>query len=543
MSRSARALALVVLAALLPLVLGGRCGGGDGSGGSATVINVAPVDDRCAALDVEGFPPGFGFIPQAGGGTPRRALAATASRSNLLLFDIESVPFRLSPGGTSSYELPGDADGDGFDEFFKSIDDVVAVSDSLALVPVSGDASSVLFIDPGVVGPRFVEVATPAAFDPADFAGFPGLPAPGSSRVQTGVTTVACIAAGPDALDSRGDRVADALPPFFRCNGPGSFPASFVAGAAIVGSRLFAVTSNLGLDPGTPDTQFLPGSVVVFELDDPDDPTLLSPSLAGPAGRPYVITTAFNPTELTPFTTPGGRRLLLVTHTGAIGIRADDPSTDPIESGAIPITEGAIDVLDADALEIIATYPLVEANPSLRGLGLDPSGRIALFGDVGKRQVYGIDLAPLDGLPPAGSTGLPVDLSSAVIFDGLNPLVVPVLRGGAPPESCPGQIEGVAINQAGTRAYALETCDGTVAGFDLDLSGDPSLAELRGRVTLTSLSIATAPLRPDTIGEARSPGSIAVRPGRPGIDYAGPDVFFTVGDPNGSLCGVRIDAP
>ena len=46
----------------------------------------------------------------------------------------------------------------------------------------------------------------------------------------------------------------------------------------------------------------------------------------------------------------------------------------------------------------------------------------------------------------------------------------------------------------------------------------------------------------DTDGQFRRPSSLKVRPGRPGIDYVGPDVFFLIGDPEGTLCGIRLDS-
>lgn len=533
---------VLVLALLALAALGARCGGGSGSGGSPPTVDQSFSDPRCVALaDLGGFPPGYAFVPQASGGVARRALAGTSSQSNLVPLDIETVPFRL-PAGVDPYSLPADSDGDGIQELFKSIDDVLARNATLALVTVSGDINAVLFVDPSVVGPRAIEVRVPAAFDPADFAPFPGLPAPGVSRTQTGITAAACVDAGPGAMDSRGELLVDAIPSFAWCNGPGSFPASFASGVAIVGDRLFVATSNLGADQGRANTQFLPGSVVSYELDDGDDPAVVSPSLATPDGRPYIVTSGFNPTHITPHRTADGRNLLLVGQTGAIGIRPDDPNTDELEAGALPITEGSIDVIDADALVLLATVPLRAANPSFGPIAIDPTRRLALFGDIAARHVHGLDLMALEALPAADAPGLPLDLPGAVVFDGLNPLEVPARVDGAPAVRCPGQIEGVAFNAAGDRVYALETCDGTVAAFDVDLGGDPSTVELRGRVTFSVLSNATAPLREDTLADPRGPGSLAVRPGIPGVDYAGPDVFFTIGEPEGVLCGVRIDA-
>ena len=35
---------------------------------------------------------------------------------------------------------------------------------------------------------------------------------------------------------------------------------------------------------------------------------------------------------------------------------------------------------------------------------------------------------------------------------------------------------------------------------------------------------------------------LAVRSGFPGLDFSGPELFFTVGDPEGLLCGARVDS-
>jgi hypothetical protein len=396
---------------LLPVLASSRCGGGDGGGGSSVVVVQRSMDPRCAPLgDVGGFPPDFDFVPQAGGGAaPLRVLAASGSASNLVPFDVETVPFQI-PDGSRNRVLPSDADGDGRPDSFKSIGEVAVVSPSLALVIVSGRLEAVIFVDPGGVDLRTAIVSIPADFDPGGFAAFAGLPAPGTARQQTGVATSACIDAGPDARDSRGARLVDVLPSMYWCDGPGTFPATFTASAVVTGKHLFAATSNVGAGQGAEDTQFLPGSVVVYDIEVQGDPVVVSPTQATPDGRPFIVTGAFNPTHVQPYTTASGRRLLLVTDTGAIGIRADDPNTDEIESGSIRLSDGAVDVIDADGLERIAAIPLEQANPAFGGIAIDPTGRVGLLGDVGARRLYAIDLAALNGLPPAASGGLPVVL-------------------------------------------------------------------------------------------------------------------------------------
>ncbi len=534
---------LASLLFLCPLLVGSRCGGGDGSGGSAPVLELRSPDARCVALADPGqFPPDFDFVPPvSGAGAPLRLVAATDMLQNLIPYAIEATPFQQPPG-TVIYPLPADSDQDGNIEFFKSIGQVRALSSSLALVTVSGGIEAVLFIDPSQVGPRTVEVSVPADFVPELFATFPGLPDPGTSREQRGITTTACVSPGAAALDSRGEPLSTAVAPIFWCDGTPSYVASFTAAAAVSAGRLFAAVSNLGVDPGAENTQYLPGALVVYTLDLGVEPPVVAPATDTADALPYLLTSGFNPTGLTPYTTPSGRELLLVTLSGAIGIRADDPNTSELEGGAVAITDGAVDVVDATSAELLATIPLRDANPAFDGLAIDPSGRVALFGDLNARQLYAIDLAALWTLPAAGSGSPPSVLEAAIIFDGTNPLEVDALPGGAPAASCPGQIEGVGFSYTGTRAYALETCDGSLAVLSIDLSGDPSTAALRDRIHVTGVFPVTAPLRADTEGQFRRPSSLKVRPGRPGIDYVGPDVFFMIGESEGRLCGIRLDS-
>jgi len=188
----------------------------------------------------------------------------------------------------------------------------------------------------------------------------------------------------------------------------------------------------------------------------------------------------------------------------------------------------------------VATWPLGLAGLSSEGLALDPSGRVALVGSQVDRAVYAVDLAPLATLPPSG--GVPWLLDSAVIFDADRPFRIPPLAGGAPPDVCPGFTAGVAFNHAGDRAFVSEFCDGSLAAVGVDLSGDPTSGDLPDRFTLVDVQGIVAPIRTDTLGLARAPGAVRVRPGQPGVDFAGPDVFVLVGEPEGMLCGIRVES-
>ncbi len=131
-----------------------------------------------------------------------------------------------------------------------------------------------------------------------------------------------------------------------------------------------------------------------------------------------------------------------------------------------------------------------------------------------------------------------------MIFDAAAPLELPALPNGAPAATCPGYVVGADFDATGTKVFASDFCDGTLAIVGVDLSGNPPVpvpaVPERFRV-LRTLPI-TAPLSPASLGLSRAPGAVRVRPGRPGVDYHGPDVLFLASLPEGQLCGVRIDS-
>ena len=530
MRGAAAVFALLVAGALLA---GGSCGGGDGSGGRAAVVKIESLDPRGAALGGT-FPPGFDFLT----GTEPRAVVANLVPPSLITFRIDGEAPAVDPA-TPILTLPDDSDGDGVEEgsgflpFRPQLDGVFTASPALAAAGLGlATASSyeeVIFFDPGAGALRRLDVRVPASFAAADN---PFLPAPGTTAGRTALSTFACVRPGPDALDSRGDRLADVLPPAAYCDpAEPSYLSTFTSGVTYAAGRLFVSTSNLGDDAGTADAQFLPGSVLVYDLDLAASPPVVAPH----PDRPAIVTTAFNPTQVTALEV-GDRAFVLVTLTGALGIAEDDPDTREIEAGGVPITDGAIDVIDAETLELVATYPLGRASPSFDRLAIDPSGRVAATGSAADRILVAVDLAPLASLPDR--VGEPVRLDDAVIFDADAPLRIPALPGGAPPASCPGFVVGAAFGDFGDRIFATEFCDGTLATVDVDLSDDPPVPVPASRFVVAEVEPLVAPLRPDSLGEPRAPGAIATRPG---IGTGGPEIFFFVGQPEGSFCAIPME--
>lgn len=529
---------IALIVALAAALAAGKCGGGDGSGGSGAVASVESPDPRCIALpDPFGFPPAFDFVP----GRPGRLLAATFTRPTLVPIDGRGLPFEVTRGADPT-ELPGDADGDGRPEPFQAIDDVFALDPDLALVTLSG-YEAVLMADPrgGLIE---IDVSVPAVFEPTDFRALPG---PGESETRTGIANFTCIEPPPQARDSDGARLVDVLDPGAFCkDGVPSYRASFTSGAAVAADRLFVANSNLGAGAGELDTQYLPAALTVYDLARTGERLEVSPALDAdgePAAFVMLHEGGFNATHVQSYRTPGpdGREWILVTLTGAIGIVQDDPDTDVLESGAKRITDGSIDVVDPVGLRVVATIPLRGANPAFRGLAIDPPGRLGLVGDVTARQLYAVDLAPLDDLDP-DAPGLTV-LSQSVMFDGESPFRLPRVEGSPPEETCPGRVDSVTFNDAGDRAFALEVCDGSLISVDIDVDASASVP-LPDRTLAPRQAVSlVAPLDTDTLGLTRQPSALQVREGVPGADFDGPDVFFLVGEPEALLCGIRIESP
>jgi len=250
---------------------------------------------------------------------------------------------------------------------------------------------------------------------------------------------------------------------------------------------------------------------------------------------------------LTPYSV-GGRNFLLVTVSGAIGTVQDDLGTSAVEGGFLPLTDSAIDVIDADTLQLVATIPLGEAG-LVGNLAVHPGGRLAVVGSMIERALLAVDLAPLADadLPDETPMSGPVVLDGSTLFgdavvrDASNPYEVPArVEGGADPLNCPGLVAGVAFNDSGSMLYATDYCDGTLDIFAYvppPFGGRPGLNPDPQVIDLTAPS--------DTPNAVDTPphglGVVAVRPGDPS-SYAGPDVFVIVGEPNGLLCAVAIES-
>lgn len=513
--------------------LGGDCGGGSGGGGGAPVIEIDNVDDRCLSL-AGSFPPNLINLPNSGSNEEGRALVVQFSPQAIMALDLNTVPPSiLSPGVIST--LPPDSDGDGINDSTKSqmegffplspvMGEALAISDRLVLVSAS-NYEEVIFMNPFTSEVVGLIVENPVSHSNHVADDYPFLPDEGTSALRTALSTRKCIFP-PSPVDSLGDtiplesRCDDTLPSYF---------TTYTSGKARAAGRLFVATSNL-VDPGA--LRFNPGTILVYQFDPlgvtrPDIHT------------PVLFTTGFNPTSVSSYETPRGRELILVVSTGAIGAA---PGVGNV------LTESFVDVIDATSRRLVATIPLGLAGPSFGAMAIDPSGRIALLGASSNRQLYAIDLKPLDdpnlyNYPDRVLVldGTEAGFPDARIFDASSPLVLLDRDNGPTEDQCAG-LTAVAMNYSGQRAFATDFCDGTLGIIEIDLTDSPSIPVPQDRFVLGRSENILAPLTVDSLSLLRAPGKVMVRSGIPGVDYSGPDVFFLAGLPEGAVCGIRIDS-
>jgi hypothetical protein len=526
------------LALPLLLTLAGLGCEGSGDAGDGFVVELGPPSPGCAKVAGD-FPSGFTLNP----GDVSRAALVQFNPPAVLIFGLDAEdPVKLAEGGIppedpDSDMVDSDMDGvddaersqqEGFFPLYPQMGGIHAVDADLGLVSAS-NYEEVLFVDLNSAEQVAVLVENPVASGSFDPGHYPFLPPAGESHLRTAVSTRACVFPT-NPFDSLGD----AIPVETRCDPavPGYF-TNLTGGTARAAGRLFVATSNLR---SSARAAFYPGTVLVYAWDELGGVPRVRPDVA----TPLLFTTGFNPTALTRYVTPSGRELVLVTVVGAIGAGT---------GGSNLRTEAAIDVIDAASLRVAASIPLGLAGPSFEPLAIDPGGRVALLGASSQRQLYAVDLAPLDdprlyegGGAPVLLDGLTAGFPDARIFHADRPLVLPDRSDGPADTQCEG-VTHTAINAAGIEAFATDHCDGTLTRIRLSLGESPPIPVPPESFQVFRQDDLAAPLTAASIGLDRAPGPLQVRAGIPVLDYEGPDVFYTLGLPVGQFCGVRVNAP
>ncbi|MFK7894810.1 MAG: hypothetical protein AB8G23_03180 [Myxococcota bacterium] len=517
----------MLVAFLLASVLG--CEGQGDSGGDFRVE--FPGSSDCAAAPGV-FPSGLALVPNASG----LALLVENTFAGLRTYSLNGD----RPESLSFASLGLDSDGDGRDDV-EAMEEIIGfplnletgnvslASDSVALIS-SSNIEQVMIADPVVGQLTQVRVVVDAGIPPNRY---PLLPAPGTTAMRTAISTLTCLFPD-DEFDSGGRPLGseDVCDP-----DDIGFLSNLTAGTAVAGGRLFVAMSN-----NRNGTRYYPGVVLVFDWAQSGDEITISPSVE----TPLLWTSGYNPSGVVRVETPGGREVVLVTNTGAIGSGAGASNV---------LTEAFVDVIDPNEPRIVARIPLGFAGPGLEAPAIDPSGGLAWLGATSLRQLYAVDLRALDDdalyAPLSGGTameddpavtldGLDLVGSDARVFDADRPLVIPARTDRPAPPECQG-LTSVAVNSAGTEAYATDFCDGTLTRVRYDLRLADSIPFDQSEF---QIGVQTSPWAPSgaLTDEKRNPSLIAVRPGRPGVDYEGPDVFVVIGLPDSNLCAVRVES-
>lgn len=542
MTESARSLLLFTT-----LLLGALACEGQGSGGDAAVVQLASAAG-CASVGGE-FPSGLDFTLDGSG----HLLVMQHQPPTLRRFSIDGeAPIERTPDpapqlptvaadciATAPGDPPAmgiDSDGDGVADGCRSLEAgicftagcvpnvgaVVNITKALALVS-SSTYESLLFYDPASSTLRALLVANPVAtgdFDPADHL---LLPPGGTTALRTALSTRACVYA-PGATRSDGGAIGS-----HRLCAPGrpSYLSRFTNHMLVAGDRLLVTTANL-LSAG----RFFPGTVLVYDWDDSASPITLSPH----AERSVLFTSHFNPTGLTFHRNALGHPLALVTMTG------------PIDSAGRTLGEGGVDVIDLDTLRVVATIPLGAGAPGFGPLAIDVTGRVGLVGSATQRNLYAVDLAALDDAalyampdgPPIRLDGSSAGFPDARIFHAGQPLRLPERPDGPPIDDVP-TLTYVDLDESGRWAYATDWSHGTLTLVEIDLDGAGPVPLSRAHFFTRDSLYVTAPKSASSLGDGSSPSQVRVRPGRPGVDFDGSDVFYLVNEPDGELCGTLVD--
>jgi len=528
-SRRQRRRLVLCCAVSWPLLVGSLCEG-DGSHGAAPVRKTA--SGECTPLTGL-YPSGFEILPGAEG----LAVAMEFLPAALKTFDLNfDPPLRVSPDIVPPF--PVDSDSDGSDDAIRYVELGICRRSSCA--PVAGSLEvlserlvalststydQIVFLETpsGELSDVWVENPTRTdAYDPDDY---PVLPAGGETRLRSAISTKTCIYP-PEPFDSEGDMIEGEV----LCDPDApSYLSTFTNAKVRVAGRLFVATANALPSGG----RYNPGSVLVYDFDESGDVPLIRPH----PERRLLFTTHFNPTGLTLHQNSRGRDLVLVTSTGALSA-----------SGSV-LTPGGIDVIDVASLRVVATIPLEYAGASFGRLAIDPTGRVALAGSDSKRHLYAVDLIALEDAalyPGPGEEREPVLLDGSTpgfpdarIFSGDAPFVLPHRSDGPSELQCPTRTN-VAMNAAGDLAFATDWCDGTLIVVAVDLAGVGDGPISRDRFRVQRVLNVLHPKDPKLSGVSTAPSLVRVRPGIPGVDYLGVDVFF-IGNEDAQLCSVEVE--
>ena len=101
----------------------------------------------------------------------------------------------------------------------------------------------------------------------------------------------------------------------------------------------------------------------------------------------------------------------------------------------------------------------------------------------------------------------------------------------------------VALSRDGALGVASDFCDGTLSVLALEVPASRAMALDPDTVLrVDRVQNAAAPLVAESSDELRAISRVLIRPGEPGIDFDGPDVYFSAGLPEAAVCGTNVNS-
>lgn len=263
-------------------------------------------------------------------------------------------------------------------------------------------------------------------------------------------------------------------------------PLKTPGGIAIAGNTLWISTANYLRYPAP--AAAAPGVVLRY--------TIGANGLT-PAAPFTVVTTGFNPTGIA-----AAGDTVLVTNSGVIDI---------VGGEAVPKTDSSIDIFDAATGTLLANAPAGLAALSFTAPAVDAEGRFAYIGSSAFSEVFQLDILQRSFTRDLNN---PIVLDSSIDAD---------------------YITGIALTPDGRRAYVGSFDTSSV--FMLNLATSPITAFSSSYVVGFPKGVTAE----NPTGVNTGVGDIAIRPGTPGVDFKGADIFILTGNP-GTLATIATQS-
>lgn len=252
--------------------------------------------------------------------------------------------------------------------------------------------------------------------------------------------------------------------------GTGPFSPSFAADLKVLGNRLFVSMSNGCFD--TAGSLYVQGLVLVYDINN-------SPPFLTPASKPFIVLNGFDASGLT---VANGK--LIATSTG---------DNELVSGNSQPETASVLDEIDPNTLTITRSLNLGLVAANFQPLAVTEDGKSGFIGSSAFSEVYEIDLQNFVAL-----------------------------RGSANPIEITGDTHDFITDQE--IAFGGEVL--FVSSFNRSAVNGVDLTNSSRNVLSKTLDFAI-PSNPGVTGA----GPMAIRPGQPGTDFSGADLFVLTSSP------------